>query len=428
MTDVTVDALRVAAPTGDDVVIVERPEARGVRSADFAWLWGGHTVSTIGDQVTMVALPLAVWAATGSALAVGIAASMEAATAVLIGLVAGALADRLRYRPVLVATDLVRGAVLALVAATLVGSASAPLGVLYLAAFVLGALRVLHDAAAGAALPVLVGERDLLRANGRLSASESLGNTVGPAMATGLIALGGFGLAFVADATSFVGSGLAVRRVRGLREDDAPSVTERLRVRAIRAEIKESLGAMLGDNAVTRSLVLVASMNVMAVCMEAQFIPYAKGVLHLSDATIGIYFAIGGLAGIVSALLIGRNEHTRGDAMLLGVGVFGVGVLLAGLAPSRLTGALAFIGAGAGSVTAFTHFSSLRQRRFPVRLLGRISMASRTVLFGVMPVAFVAGGALARSQGPDVLFVVSATVGLVTTAWMAATGLGRLRA
>ena len=72
--------------------------------------------------------------------------------------------------------------------------------------------------------------------------------------------------------------------------------------------------------------------------------------------------------------------------------------------------------------------SSLRQRRFPVRLLGRISMASRTVLFGVMPVAFVAGGALARSHGPDVLFVVSATVGLVTTAWMAATGLGRLRA
>src|SRR5205807_9551818 len=272
VTDVAADTFGLAAPPNDvDIVVVERPERRtGVRSTDFAWLWGGHTVSTVGDQVTMVALPLAVWAATKSALAVGIAASMEAATAVLIGLVAGALADRLRHRPVLVATDLLRGVVLGLVAATLVGSASAPVGLLYLAAFVLGALRVLHDAAAGAALPVIVGERDLVRANGRLSASESLGNTVGPAMATGLIALGGFGLAFVADATSFVGSGLAVRRVRGLREDDAPRVTERLRVRAIRAEIGEGLRAMLGDNAVTRSLVLVASMNVMAVCMEAQ--------------------------------------------------------------------------------------------------------------------------------------------------------------
>src|SRR5436305_11609373 len=92
------------------------PGQLSVRSHDFLWYWRAYTVSIFGDQVTLVALPIAVFARTQSALAVGIAASMQGATAVVFGLLAGALADRLRHRPVLVATDLARAAVLGVVA------------------------------------------------------------------------------------------------------------------------------------------------------------------------------------------------------------------------------------------------------------------------------------------------------------------------
>jgi hypothetical protein len=75
-----------------------------------------------------------------------------------------------------------------------------------------------------------------------------------------------------------------------------------------------------------------------------------------------------------------------------------------------------------------THFGALRQTRFPVRLLGRVGMAARTVLFGVLPIAHLAGGWLARGAGPQALFVVAASVGLVATAWGTAVGFGRVRA
>src|SRR5436305_8094436 len=95
---------------------VPPPDERSVQSHDFAWYWRAYTVSIFGDQVTLVALPIAVYMRTQSALSVGIAASMQAATTLIFGLFAGALADRLRYRPVLVATDLIRAAVLGFLA------------------------------------------------------------------------------------------------------------------------------------------------------------------------------------------------------------------------------------------------------------------------------------------------------------------------
>src|SRR3954469_5543251 len=92
------------------------PPERLVNSHDFAWYWRAYTVSVFGDQVTLVALPIAVFARTHSALAVGIAASMQGATAVVFGFLAGALADRLRHGPVLIATDIARAVVLGVVA------------------------------------------------------------------------------------------------------------------------------------------------------------------------------------------------------------------------------------------------------------------------------------------------------------------------
>ena len=113
--------------------------------------------------------------------------------------------------------------------------------------------------------------------------------------------------------------------------------------------------------------------------------------------------------------------------MLAGVGFFAAGVMVAGLVPSLLSAGVAYVAAGVGSVMVITHFTALRQRRFPVRLLGRVGMAARTVLFGILPLAHLGGGWLAGAAGPRVLFIVAASIGLIATAWGAATGFGRVR-
>lgn len=395
---------------------------------DFAWFWGAFSVSTLGDQITWLALPLAAYARTRDPLVVGIATSMETVTSVLLSLVAGALADRWSHRRVLIATDLARAALL-VVLAVAVTSDSYPVAMLYLVAFGLGAFRQLHDAAAGAALPLVVSRARLLRANSRLSASESVGNTAGPAIAGGLVAAGGMPFAFAADAASFVASVVGTARVRALR-----SVAPRsgdvgpLRFDSLRRSIGEGLRAVLGDRPVRLATALVATMNVVTVAVEAQFVPYAREMLGMGAAGVGAYFALGGVTGVAASLALSRTSGAiRGDVMLLAVAVVAMSVSVAGLWPSHLTAGLAFAGTGAGAMVAGIQLSSLRQHRFPVRLLGRVGMATRFALHGSLPVAFIAGGWFSREAGPDALFTVSAAVGAAGVLFCWVLGLARVR-
>src|SRR5205085_3226554 len=111
---------------------------------------------------------------------------------------------------------------LAFLAVMVVASPAYPVEALYAAAFLLGAFGILHDATSGAALPVVVSGRDLLKANGRLSGSEAVGNAGGPALA-GLLTNISVGLAFGADALSFLLSVLAISRIRAFQAEQAPA-------------------------------------------------------------------------------------------------------------------------------------------------------------------------------------------------------------
>lgn len=400
----------------DDVVVVE-----SVNPSAFRRFWAAHSVSTFGDQVSLVALPVATFARTGSSLAVGVVAAMEALTALVFGLFAGVAADRWSHRRLLVTTDLVRFGVLASLAAVVAGG-DYPVPALYATAFLLGALRVLHDAAAGAALPGVVEAPRLVWANGRLNASEAAGNAVGPALAGGVIRVAGTAAAFLVDAVTFLASGL------GLSKLPLPTRRKNGATRSsVRTDIREGLGALWRSRPVMQSLVVAAAMNVVAVAVEAQFIPYAAEVLGIGAFGVGAFFALGGAAGVVASLMVGRSGVVRGDAIVGGAGLFAVGVLSAGMWPNLVTTAIAFTAAGVGSALVISHVAALRQRSFPIEMLGRVGMASRLVLFSGVPVAYVGGGLLAEAQGPDVLFASASIVGLVAAAWGVAVGLARIR-
>jgi len=394
---------------------------------DFRRLWAAHSVSIFGDQLTLVALPYAAWEETESALAVGIVASAEAATAVVFGLAAGALADRLPYRRVLVQTDIGRaGMLLALVFA--LRSPSGGFAALLVAAIGLGMVRVVHDAAANASVPVLVAERDLLAANGRLQASESASTAIGPALAGGLVAIGGAGFAFGVDAGTFLLSAAALVTLRRL--DDVPPIEDDDELSwpsRLRADMADGLRHLRADAVMRRVIVLVAAMNLVAVAAEAQFIPYAREVLEIGALGIGAYFALAGTAAVITSFAVGRSEVASGKIVTFGLTLFASGIALAGLVPSFVTVAVAYVCAGVGSVLVHTHQSAFRQRRFPVRLQGRVSMAVRGLILAPMPVGFVLGGWLSDGVGPEALFVAAGTIGLAVAAWGVAVGVPHLR-
>ena len=391
-------------------------------------MWAAHSVSIFGDQLTLVALPLATYAVTSSALAVGIVASAEAVTAVLFGLPAGALADRLPYRRVLVLTDLGRlGILLALVLSLhLHATGVTPL---LAVAIGLGIVRVVHDAAASAAIPLVVAHAELVAANGRMQASEAASTAVGPALAGALIAASGTPLAFGVDAATFAISGATLARVERL-DDAPPPEADDETVRALERfwrDIVDGVKRLGGDVPMRRVVALVAAMNVLAVAVEAQFIPYAREVLGLGALGIGAYFALGGTVAVVTSLLAGRTSTALGSAITLGLAVFATGVLFAGLAPSLGTVAVAYVCAGFGSAIVITHANTFRQRRFPVRLQGRVAMAVRAAILAPMPIGFIAGGWLAVHRSPEALFIAAGCVGLAAAAWGFASGTAGLR-
>jgi predicted MFS family arabinose efflux permease len=239
-------------------------------------------------------------------------------------------------------------------------------------------------------------------------------------VAGALLGLGGPTLAFAADAASFAASGTALTGLRSLdgaagAEPDAADAAAVLPT--VRADVAEGVRRLLADRPMVRVLALLAAVNVVSVCVEAQFVPYAREVLGLGGLGIGAYFALGGVAAVVTSLLAGRSSGARGDAIVLGLVVFAAGVLVAGLFPSHLTAALAYLGAGVGSALAATHAAALRQSRFPVRLQGRVAMAVRAAIVAILPVPLIAGGWLADAAGPEALFVTTAVVGLATAAW-----------
>lgn len=414
----------------DDAPDAAAPSSTSTSSAalwrDFTRTWSAHSVSSFGDHFTFVALPLATFMRTHNAFAVGAVAAMEAVAALLLGLVAGAWSDRWRRRRVLAMSDLARALVVGLLALGVVAH-SYPVELLFGAALVLGLLRVVHDASEAAVVPILVDGPRILRANSRLKASESAAVATGPVVAGGLIALGGPALAFAGDALSFVVSGSVFRSVRSLDDHDPPRAAGRVHGGSLRGEIAEGCRALWADSDMMRALVVLAAMNVVVTAAEAQFIPYAKEILGLGAVGIGAYFALGGTVAVATSLAVGRRSQVRGDVMLLGVTVFALGFILAGVAPSHITAGLAFVGAGFGSALAGAHFYAFRHARFPVHLQGRVSMVSRTALTSLVPVAYLLGGWFSRHQGPDALFVAVGTIGLGACIWGAATSLRRLR-
>lgn len=415
------DAAPPRRPSGDDgSALVDR--RRGW--AAFRRVWVAHSVSSLGDQLTLVALPLATFAATDSAVAVGVVASAEAVTAVAFGLLAGALADRLPHRRVLVRTDLLRAVVLALLAIALLTRVP-DLPALLLAAVVVGVVRVAHDASAGAVVPILVTDADLLAANGRLQGSDSAATATGPALAGGLIAVGGPALAFAADAVTFLASAGAIRTVRAL--DTAPPAVPAPAPHLWPA-VTEGLRALLADPPMVRLVAVGAALNVMSVCLEAQFIPYADRVLGIGALGIGALFAVGGVSAVLTSALVATRIRARGDVIVAAVAVYALGVGLAGALPSLVTAAIAFVAAGAGSALVATHLASLRQRRFSIRLQGRVAMAIRTLVLGLLPLPLVGGGYLSSAAGPEALFLVAAAVAAVVVVWAVASGATQVRA
>src|SRR2546421_6257785 len=344
------------------------------KNSDFVKLWLGQTVSHFGSGITGIALPLtAVLVLAATPAQMGILGALDGVSVLVIGLQAGVWVDRVRRRPLLIATDLGRAFILSTIPlAALFGV----LGIrqLYIVAALVGMLTVIFTVASSAYLPSLIPHESLVEGNSKLGMSDALAEIGGPAVAGPLVQLLSAPFAILFDALSFLFSACCL----GLIHTPEPHPTTLEQRKSIWSDLIEGLRMVL-KNPLLRSLAGSAGIfSLFGNFIGALYALYIIPQLGAPAILLGLLVATGGVSALVGALMAERVVRRFGLGMTVGVGLFIYGAtgLLIPLAGGSLALALSLlflsqlIGDASVSIYLIAQVS-LRQSILPANMPGR---------------------------------------------------------
>jgi MFS family permease len=381
------------------------------RHRDFLLLWGGQTISETGAAVTQLALPLtAVVALKASTFQVGLLTAATTLAFAVIALPAGALVERRPKRPIMIAADAGR---MALIASIPVAWAAGVLTMaqLYAVAITTGICGVFFDVCYLSYLPGLVRTEHLMNANGKMSATVSLAELAGPGLGGGLVGAFGPAPSMAADAISFAASVaalLGIRHREARPASGAPAAPGAPAAEAsrpsLRADIAEGLRFVFGHRTLRKVAACTGTANMFIAMTTAVQVIFLVRVLRVPPAYTGLVLAVSGAGGVAGGVLSGWLSRRIGPDRIIwfSILVFGAPAVLAAFAgPGR---GVAWYSAGFGfllfSAVAYDVAQlSWRQSVTPARLMGRMNAVVRWVVWGTMPLGALLGGALGTAIG-----------------------------
>lgn len=409
---------------------MKRP-ARGLWvHSDFLRLWAGQTVSQFGAQITMVALPLtAVLVLHATPWDMGVLEALQMLPFILIGLFLGVYVDRRRRRPLLIAADTVRGAVL-LSIPTFAFLHALRIWDLDAAAFVLGSMTVLFDVAYQSYLPSLVSRDGLTEGNSKLEASRALSQVAGPSIGGVLVGWITAPFALFANVLTYAVSVASLLLIRA-REPEPPAV---LAGHTVSRQIREGLRFVLGRGDLRSIAGCTSTANLFGSMGTAVIVLFAVHRLGFTPALLGFAYGGASLGGVAGALAAGRLTQALGVGRTIAVGsaLSAMAGLLVPLSPPHLgTAVVLIVGSyslvACGSVIYNITQVTLRQRLTPDGLLGRMNASMRFVVWGSIPVGSLLGGFLGGAIGLRPTLWVAGVGGLVAVVWILRSPVLRLR-
>jgi MFS family permease len=312
------------------------------RHADFMRLWSAAGISAVGSQVTLLALPLtAILVLHASAFEVA-AISTAVTLPNLLGIAAGVWLDRLRRRRVMIVADFGRAAVLVSVP---VAYASGVIGLplLYAVALVSGTLNVAFEIASQAYLPAIVRRGELIEANVKLQGAAVAAQSAGPSIGGALVTLVTAPVAILADAVSFLVSGLLIGSIPSryeFNQEPIPPATTR------RSELREGVRYVFSEPYLRPLLLSHALANLALGLMWAIVIVFAVRELGLSAATIGAILSVGQVGGFAGAVFARRIAQRAGVGRVVVASFFLFGPATLLLASATRQTAILFVGLG----------------------------------------------------------------------------------
>ena len=320
----------------------------------------------------------------------------------VVGLVAGAWVDRLRRRPLLIWTDIVRAALLFWVPVAY-GLGALRIEQLYAVAFIEACLASLFNSAYPAYVPSLIGTDRVVEGNSKLATSSSIAEIGGPGLAGTLVQIAGAPFAILVDAFSFVVSAVSLMLIRA-PEPPRPARTSTTR---IVQEIVEGLSAVRGHAIVFPLAMRSILSHVSGSFYGVLYSLFLLQDLHLDPLLLGIVISAGGVGSLVGSVFASRVIKAIGIGpaviwMALGSAAIGVLTPLA-QGPVLVATVMVFlpqlIGDGMQTIEGVGEISIV-QGLIPDRILGRVNATLEVVSHGVgYPIGALAAAAIAEGIG-----------------------------
>jgi predicted MFS family arabinose efflux permease len=337
----------------------------------------------------------------------------------VVGLQAGAWVDRRTKWPLMIRSQFASAILIASVP-VLAWLDVLTIWYVLVIAFAAGCSNVIFTAASNAFVPLLVDKGELLGANSRLLGSEQVANVAGPGIGALITAVSSAVLGLIADAASFLISALCIRFIRAPETSesqlDKPRTSVRADIRvAIRFLVRDPYLRVLTASSASGNLVLsgIQALTVVFLIRTAGFSPWVV-------AADTIMVGVGGFLGAFVAPRVCRRLGTA-RALLVSTPVTDAFLLLFPFADHGVRLVLALAGVlvwAMGVVMKNVNVGAFRQAYCPPGMLGRVSMTTRFVFFGVWPFGSILGGVLGTVFDVRVALLILASANVLADLWL----------
>ena len=361
----------------------------------FRWLLASSWVSNLGDGLMVAAGPLLVASQSRNPLLVAAAAMSSQVPWLLFGLVAGALADRLDRRLIVIVVDSLRAIVLAGLCAVIV-TGRVDIALVLVAMFALGTAEVFADATMGTLAPMLVDKADLGIANARIMTGlVTVNQLIGPALGAFLFAVG-MAVPFTVQAVCVALGAVLIGRIGTPRG----AVREHVDTH-VRHDIVEGVRWLMRHRPVRTLALVIVTFNITWAAPWSVLVLWALQRVGIDEAGFGLLTSTAAAGGLLATVSYGWLERRVPLARLMRMALLCEVVfhLLMALTTSPWTAYPLMFFFGAYAFVWGTLSNAVRQRAVPTAFQGRVGSVYIICVMGGMLLGSLLGGLIAHQWG-----------------------------
>lgn len=370
-----------------------QPQAQSMfRNPDYRRIFTSVGASQIGLQVAYFSISIiAVVVLDLSESQIGLLYAMDQIALVMFGLLVGVWVDRLRDKPIIVASEILRGVVMLSVPVAWALDALTVWHV-FAAMFLLGLTSVFFDVAQTSYVPRLIDNKSLAGGNSRIQGIRSASDTGGPLAAGPLVSVLTAPVAIVVAVVSFVVSAFSVARIQ-YREDEP----EKPAKPHLGAEVVQGVKFIFRDPMLRGILLVSAWCNLSVGAFQAMLMVFLIREAGQSSEVAGFVLAGSGVGGVLGAMLVGRVSKRLGvgPTAIAGLALSGPGMAIVAASGPGWGAAAAFAGQVvyvAAIVVFNVNVVSYRQAVTPDDMQGRVGATQRVICWAGLAVGSIVGG------------------------------------